>query len=122
MKKTICRSRFTTCSGWYFFPRAICSPCPVSRSSTGTIQAEHSKGAAGSMRRGFTLLFMGLVSLIAVRRGELASAREKARFSTNLRPQQFTDTIAVSCLWLGMVIHRFCDPSVCPAGSNPIRT
>jgi len=21
-----------------------------------------------------------------------------------------------------MVIHRFCDPSVCPASSNPIRT
>jgi hypothetical protein len=39
-----------------------------------------------------------------------------------LNTQQLTDTIAVSCLWLGMMIHRFCDPSVCPAGSNPIRT
>src|ERR1019366_8084228 len=28
----------------------------------------------------------------------------------------------VICFWLGMVIHRFCDPSVCPAGPNPIRT
>jgi hypothetical protein len=26
---SICRSRFTTCSGWYFLPRPICSPCPV---------------------------------------------------------------------------------------------
>src|SRR5271170_6284740 len=26
---SICRNRFTTCSGWYFLPRPICSPCPV---------------------------------------------------------------------------------------------
>jgi len=45
----------------------------------------------------------------------------ESEFSTKLRPQQLTYTIAVSCFWLGMVIHRFCDPSVCPAGSNPIR-
>ena len=42
-------------------------------------------------------------------------------FSTKLRPQQLTYTIAVSCFWFGMGIHRFCDPSFCPAGSNPIR-
>jgi hypothetical protein len=38
------------------------------------------EGAAGSTRRGFTILFMGLVSLIAVRPGELASDRGKASF------------------------------------------
>jgi hypothetical protein len=27
------------------------------------------------------------------------------------QPQQLTDTIAVSCFWLGMVIHRFRDPN-----------
>ena len=32
------------------------------------------------------------------------------QFSTKLRPQQLTDTIAVSCFWLGMVIHRFSRP------------
>jgi Cellulase (glycosyl hydrolase family 5) len=26
---SICRNRFTTCSGWYFLPRPISSPCPV---------------------------------------------------------------------------------------------
>jgi DNA-directed RNA polymerase subunit RPC12/RpoP len=29
MATSICRNRFTTCSGWYFLPRPICSPCPV---------------------------------------------------------------------------------------------
>src|ERR1700677_3884455 len=42
MATSICRSRFTTCSGWYFLPRPICSPCPVSLFSTGTFQAGHS--------------------------------------------------------------------------------
>jgi heme/copper-type cytochrome/quinol oxidase subunit 1 len=42
-------------------------------------------------------------------------------FRQNSARQQLTYTIAVSCFWLGMVIHRFCDPSVCPAGPNPIR-
>ena len=40
---SICRSRFTTSSGWYFLPRPIRSPCPVSLFQTGTFQAGHSK-------------------------------------------------------------------------------
>ena len=92
----------------------ICPPCKK------LVHSRSVEGAAGSMRRGFTLFFYGLVSLIAMRPGEFASDRGKARFSTKLRPQQLTDTIAVSCFWLGMVIHRFCDPSVLSCGFDQL--
>ncbi len=50
---SICRSRFTTCSGWYFLPHPICSPCPVSLLSTGTFQA----GTPRELRSYVILLF-----------------------------------------------------------------
>src|ERR1019366_606417 len=90
--------------------------CGVSGSDDGA-GADASCGVGGVS----AVLLTSLGCWATVRPGELASDRGKLVFD-KLRPQQLRYTIAVGCFWLGMVIHRFCDPSVCPAGSNPIRT
>jgi hypothetical protein len=46
---SICHNRLTTYSGWYFLPRPICSPCPVSLFSTGTFLAGHSTATSRAL-------------------------------------------------------------------------
>ncbi len=73
---SICRNRFTTCSGWYFLPRPICSPCPVSLFSSGTFQAGQSKRSQWSAEGGGEERVIHLlVSSSAARRSTNSSKR-----------------------------------------------